>query len=265
MRRCSLACCPNSGCAAAQYGKRSGVPVPDAAAGRVGGGADVADQQRADHRQRTRRITRPARTGFFDGQVMSQTGVFEGVPVYADTTLEPYSERLCAGRRRSYARLRTAARSGSSPARPAVSAVVSGREPIRPGGAAIGSVRHRPERPDIRTDGRRDPARGRRCGRSARSVPMPRRTSIIDGDRRRPARQRCLAGIWRRALVQRRAAQCRSRPDRFEQIGEYRGFPVYRDKISGSDDIWIAVVKDGPLAPYRNARRLSVALAARYS
>ena len=40
-------------------------------------------------------------------------------------------------------------------------------------------------------------------------------------------------------------------PDRFEPMGEYHGFPVYRDKISGSTDIWVAVVKDGPLAPYR--------------
>ena len=40
-------------------------------------------------------------------------------------------------------------------------------------------------------------------------------------------------------------------PDRFEPVGEYHGFPVYRDKISGSDDIWVSVVKDGPLAPYK--------------
>ena len=39
--------------------------------------------------------------------------------------------------------------------------------------------------------------------------------------------------------------------DRFEPVGEYHGFPVYRDAISGSADIWVAVVKDGPLAPYR--------------
>ena len=28
-------------------------------------------------------------------------------------------------------------------------------------------------------------------------------------------------------------------------------FPVYRDKNSKSGDIWISVVKDGPLAPYK--------------
>ena len=42
-------------------------------------------------------------------------------------------------------------------------------------------------------------------------------------------------------------------PDRFEPIGEYRGFPVYRDKRGRADEIWVSVVKDGPVAPY--ARR----------
>ena len=39
-------------------------------------------------------------------------------------------------------------------------------------------------------------------------------------------------------------------PDRFQAVGEYRGFPVYRDKSAGKDEIWIAAVKDGPMAPY---------------
>jgi hypothetical protein len=38
---------------------------------------------------------------------------------------------------------------------------------------------------------------------------------------------------------------------RFVQIGEYRGFPVYRDNTGPKDQIWIMVVKDGPVAPYR--------------
>src|SRR6185436_14567094 len=45
----------------------------------------------------------------FDGQVMSQTGLFEGVPVYADMTIEPYSELyvpLGNGRMRVYERRR---------------------------------------------------------------------------------------------------------------------------------------------------------------
>ena len=39
-------------------------------------------------------------------------------------------------------------------------------------------------------------------------------------------------------------------PERFEPIGEYRGFPVYRDKANAKNEIWVTVVKDGTLAPY---------------
>ena len=39
-------------------------------------------------------------------------------------------------------------------------------------------------------------------------------------------------------------------PDRFEPVGEYRGFPVYRDRNGGKSEIWVSVVKDGPVAPY---------------
>src|SRR5256885_5433563 len=41
----------------------------------------------------------------FDGHVMAQTGLFEGVPVYSDTTIEPYAEiyvPVGGGRMRGY-------------------------------------------------------------------------------------------------------------------------------------------------------------------
>jgi hypothetical protein len=39
-------------------------------------------------------------------------------------------------------------------------------------------------------------------------------------------------------------------PDRFVPVGEYRGFPVYRDQTRQDGRIWVALVKDGPVAPY---------------
>jgi hypothetical protein len=39
--------------------------------------------------------------------------------------------------------------------------------------------------------------------------------------------------------------------DRFQPMGEYRGFPVYRETTGSDEEIWVSVVKDGPLAPYR--------------
>jgi hypothetical protein len=37
---------------------------------------------------------------------------------------------------------------------------------------------------------------------------------------------------------------------RFEPVGQYRGFPVYRHKANAANEIWVQVGKDGPLAPY---------------
>src|SRR4051812_17370734 len=56
-------------------------------------------------------LTYYATRGFrlFDGQVMAQTGLYENIPVYADTTIEPYSEiyvPLGNGRMRLYERRR---------------------------------------------------------------------------------------------------------------------------------------------------------------
>jgi hypothetical protein len=40
-------------------------------------------------------------------------------------------------------------------------------------------------------------------------------------------------------------------PDRFVPIGAHRGFPVYREKSGDPDTIYVTVVADGPIAPYR--------------
>ena len=36
-----------------------------------------------------------------------------------------------------------------------------------------------------------------------------------------------------------------------EDLGEYNGFPVYRDASGKADQIYVAAVKDGPIAPYK--------------
>ena len=40
-------------------------------------------------------------------------------------------------------------------------------------------------------------------------------------------------------------------PERFTPVGEYHGFPVYRDKDGRRDEIYIVAVTSGPLTPYR--------------
>jgi hypothetical protein len=38
--------------------------------------------------------------------------------------------------------------------------------------------------------------------------------------------------------------------ERFTKIGDYRGFPVYKANNGRANEIWVAVVLDGPVAPY---------------
>ena len=181
----------------------------------------------------------------FDGQIMAQTGLFEGVPVYADTTIEPYSELyvpLNGGRMRVYERRRERELAGTTgshtPSFPVDSpSVPAARERIVSGEAAIA------------TGGSSVP---RAASDSDTVVPSvqrrPGRTVIT------PVENGVTNGVWLEFDGRRwysNGPAVSFSPDRFEPVGEYRGFPVYRDKAAGRGEIWVSVVKDGPLAPYR--------------
>lgn len=178
----------------------------------------------------------------FDGQVMAQTGMFAGVPVYSDTTIEPWSEiyvPLGNGRMRVYERRRERELAGTtgshaptfpveSPSAPARERVVTSAGAVGTGGTVV---------PRAASDNAVLPAPAR-----------PRRTVIT------PVARGAVNGVWLEFNGGRWYSSGLSAsfdPDRFEPIGEYHGFPVYRDTIGGSGEIWVSVVKDGPLAPYR--------------
>lgn len=181
----------------------------------------------------------------FDGQVMSQTGLFEGVPVYSDTTIEPYSELyvpLGSGRMRVYERRRERELAGTTGSHVPTFPVGSPSTPAAPdrlvGTAGV-------------------------VGTSGVIVPRVAEDSAVLADRARPRRTSLITatppsgaanGVWLEfggARWYSDGPAASFSPDRFEPVGEYRGFPVYRDKNGGSGDIWVAAVKDGPLAPYR--------------
>jgi len=186
----------------------------------------------------------PTRTfRLFDGQVMSQTGMYEGVPVYADLTLEPYMEIYVPvgdGRMRSYERRRERELAGTTgshvPAFPVDSPSVAPPRDRVVDLSSIGGV-------------------GRLVSRAASdqqlpaSRPRPRHTTIVTGVPLTGAPN----GVW---LEFNGARWYSDGPaavfstDRFEPIGDYHGFPVYRERSSGSSDVWVSVVQDGPLAPY---------------
>ena len=183
----------------------------------------------------------------FDGQVMTQTGMFEGVPVYADTTMELFSELyvpLSGGRMRVYERRRERELAGTTGSHTPTFAVDS------PSGAT----------PVARSA--TTPGAGGTVGTAGTSVPRAVADRAVLADRVRPRRTTVITtappsgdnGVWLQfdgaRWYSNGAAESFS-PDRFLPVGEYHGFPVYRDAVSGGDDIWVAVVKDGPLAPYK--------------
>lgn len=176
----------------------------------------------------------------FDGQVMAQIGTYLGVPIYADTTLEPFSVvYVPVGRdaMRAYERLRDRDLAGTTGSRVPSFPVENPAAPTR-------------EERMVGTGGTIVPAPA--GTQSVVPPPSPPRRTIVESI---PA-PRTTNGIWLEFDGARWYSNGTAVPyaaDRFTQIGEYRGFPVYRDKNGRRDQIWVTVVKDGPLAPY--ARR----------
>jgi len=174
----------------------------------------------------------------FDGQVMTQVGVYQGIPVYTDTTLEVYSVvyvPVGGQRMRTYERLRDRELAGTTGSRaPAF--------PVRGPGA---------------------PAEERTAGTSGTIVPsavgpmqltlapnavVPTRTTVES-----IPRPTATNGVWLYFNGGRYYAAGPAVPfssDRFTLAGQHQGFPVYREKDAGMEKIWVVVVNGGPVAPY---------------
>jgi hypothetical protein len=208
---------------------------------------------------------------FFDGQVMMQVGVFDRVPVYADATLEPYSliyVPIGRDRLREYERRRDGELAGTTGSRPpafpvlspsvqalrdtSVSAVATSGliEPAQPPLAAAAPAAQPNTAPaPVGTSGRNAPNAASSVGTGGSSDRGLARRTLIESVPRPSGAN----GVWLEFNGARWYADgpaASFSPDRFEPVGEYRGFPVYREKTAAKDAIWISVVKDGPLAPY---------------
>ena len=178
-------------------------------------------------------------TRMFDSNVMIQTGVFEGVPVYSDATIEPFSlVYVPVGRAsmRAYERRRdrelagtTGSRTPTFPVAPAASPVQTPERAAVTVGISAATATMTASLPA--------PEPSRPVRTAVESIPRPRATD----------------GIWIRfngAKWYTNGEAVAYSPNRFAQIGDYRGFPVYREKDDHKDAIWVAIVQDGPLAPY---------------
>jgi hypothetical protein len=211
---------------------------------------------------------------FFDGQVMAQIGIFERVPVYADTTLEPFSVLyvpVSRDRMREYERRRdrelagtTGSRVPSFPVESASEQALRDRQvesvgttgSIEPSAqmTTLGTgvtLQPAPVPSAVGSAGMFEPRAAASAANTSRQGRAPSRPILESA--RRPSGAN---GVWLEfngARWYADGAATSFSPDRFEPVGLYRGFPVYRDKAAATNEIWVQVVEGGPLAPY--ARR----------
>lgn len=168
-------------------------------------------------------------TVFFDGNVMVRTGDYEGVPLYANATLEQYSVVFVpVGRNemRPYERRRGALTEAKSPVPPVI--------PETPRAVGTGGVFVTPPRAGAGTTVRRPSSRTP----AVRTLP--------------PARSN--AGIWLDFNGTRwysGGSAVTYSPEQFRAIGTYRGLPVYQKQGGSNAEIFIPSVANGPLAPFR--------------
>ncbi len=206
-------------------------------------------------------------TVFFNGRVMTRTGSYEGVPLYSDVTLEPFSivfVPIGGGRMRPYERRRDGELTGT----------VGSRTPSFPIGRDVElSAGTELEWP-------RDyvPGAGPRRVESEyvlvpRAMLADRRVPRVDepfvaagavmvsppgqATRRAPAlalpQRSAVEGMWIEFAAARWYSAGRALDHdatRFERVGDYRGFPVFRERDGSDGRIYVTVTPDGPLAPY---------------
>lgn len=179
----------------------------------------------------------------FEPDLMLPTGLFDGVPLYADTSLEPYSQLLVPigrGLLQPYERRRDGELAGTT----------GSRTPSFPVSL----------RPDVLLQGGgwQDDSPGRQPQHAAPAPiaaptrePLP---GIVSA--RAPQGNR---GIWIRYEGRRweAAGEAVALDVAFRKVGEYRGFPVYtRDAASARDAAQIYVPsRDDMLAPYKAVDR----------
>jgi hypothetical protein len=191
---------------------------------------------------------------FFDGKVMARSGNYLGVPLYTDSTLVPFSKIFVPiGRElmRPYERRREdepqwsrslpfpnerdydASRAVAAIGVPVV--VAPGQsfaiaEPSPAVGTGGTVVTRSPQAPAAAT------------GDTHTKIAMI------------PEQPRERQGLWidfEGAKWYHNGVALSYDADRFVAAGEYRGFNVYREKADSPDTIYVAVVKNGPLTPYR--------------
>jgi hypothetical protein len=235
-------------------------------------------------------------TVFFDGNVMSRVDSYEGVPIYVDATLTPYSvvyvpvgeklmrpyERRRAGELAGTVANRTPSFPVQIDSEPSVAVPTVGSITPPPDGAP-GEIRE--ALAPVATLGELAAATGRAprgpvqmieiSSESTQSTQAsPQSTQRNQGAQNSSGAQRTPPSTMRlRSAEATREPGARNgvwvsydgarwysdgpsvtySPDRFTQVGEYQGSPVYRAKgaTASGDSIFIPSVAGGPVAPFK--------------
>jgi hypothetical protein len=205
---------------------------------------------------------RAGATVFFNGNTMVRTGHYNGVPLYADTTIEPYSivyVPIGRGLMQPYERLRTGDLAGTSgsrtPSFPSVRVAPGGS--VIPNAAAAPTDAPRPigaisaYTPEVNAVGT--------AGRVVPEVTIGRADDTARRTVARPALQPKGDGVF----VTYRGQKWISagpvvplRESEFVRSGDYAGFPVYTRRDAQDDVIYLPSTSN-QVAPFRLKRELT--------
>ena len=190
----------------------------------------------------------------FDRNVMTQVGLFDGVPLYADATLEPFSVVFVPVARgmRQYERERVGALAGTTGSR-TPAAPVQPQSTIGAPEATVGVAT-----PAVAGTAGMTIAAARTLPPSARTLPPSHAAAAATPTGRAAVETAVSPGAGNGVWIRYDATTWYSNgeavpftPERFTRIGSYRQFPVYRERRGDNARvIWVAVVQDGPVAPY---------------
>lgn len=208
---------------------------------------------------------------FFDGNVMARSGHYNGVPLYVDTTVEPYSVVLVPVRRglmQPYERRREGDLVGTTgsrtPAFPVRIAPVPGRGVLQAPSVPtqlplpIGAVdAYTPEPGTVVLESDEpierpfvsQPATAENLGAATPAKPAATTVALTSALLRRPENN---DGIWIQFKDQKWVSAGKAVPLRsseFRRIGEYDGFPVFAR--TGQGELIYLPTRGGLVAPYR--------------
>jgi hypothetical protein len=199
----------------------------------------------------------------FDERLMKRVGEYLGVPLYVDTTMEAYSVVLVpigGAVMKPYERPRTGELAGTTGSRPPSWPVQLGAElPSATGRVGIQTPPVHMEEPLVVAEAARAvgtvgpvgivaPQAVGTVGVAAVARPSVTRTVVESVPA--PTRNTGISIDFNGARWFSAGAAVPYSADRFIPMGDYRSFPVYRERGSTGDIIWVTVVHDGPLAPY---------------